>query len=152
MNLSRRAETMLAELARDHGLTTLQPNPDGVTPIAFGDVTVALAFSPRRDIACFMSVVEERPDPATNWAERSLALGKQMKGHSTRLAVEAHTGSLVLISTFELAGARLDKFNAALEEFVMDARATSNTLAGGTAQHRTGSAIPISDFEIVFRG
>ena len=151
MRLSRLAETMLDELAQQQGLPALQPNEDGIIPVELGDVTLAIAFSEQRDTAYFMTVLSDRPDQLPKWQTKALAFGATFKQRPTRLAVEPQTGQLVLVSHLALAGARADQFNAALEQFLGDVRATRASLDMHATSGSSAKAPLSFENEFIFR-
>lgn len=135
--LTPQATALLAEMARDHGLSSLEPNDDGLIPITLDDGFVfTLAFDGVNNAVFVMTVLAtadaaDVPDwPTFGWnagtAERR-----------TRIA-RAPDGALVLIRDMPLTGLEYWSFAKGLETFVSDASDAAAAIGLGPAPAATG--------------
>src|SRR5262245_10814205 len=102
--LSARAEALLQDMARDHGLRSLEFDKEGLIPIQIGGVQMAIAYSGANDSFFMMTVIDERADGklVDPWLAFERCAG--IASRRTRLAIEPKSGSLVLVSELFVAG------------------------------------------------
>ena len=90
--LGARAEALLQDMARDHGLRGLEFDKDGLIPIQIGGVQTAIAGGRAIDSFFMMSVI----DGSRRWEGgrtlASLELCAGLAARRTRLAVEPKSG------------------------------------------------------------
>jgi Tir chaperone protein (CesT) family len=120
--LSARAEALLQDMARDHGLRGLEFDKDGLIPIQIGGVQTAIAYSGANDSFFMMSVIDDRADGKVSEPWRLFELCAGLAARRTRLAVEPKSGSLVLVGELFLAGIDYWQLARAIETFVKDCR------------------------------
>jgi len=148
--LSARAEALLQDMARDHGLRGLAFDKDGLIPLQIAVVQMAVAYSGANDSLFMMSVIDERADGKVvdPWClfERSAELASRR----TRLAFEPKSGSLVLIGELFLAGIDYWQLAQALESFARDCRETLT--APPVAGVAAGDSLPsFANDEVIIR-
>jgi hypothetical protein len=136
--LSGRAEALLQDMARDHGLRGLEFDKDGLIPIQIGGIQTAIAYSGANDRFFMMSVIDDRAggQVANPWRPFELTAG--LAARRTRLAIEPKSGSLVLVSELFLAGIDYWQLARAIESFVKDCREVMMAPTG--ADH--GASLP----------
>jgi hypothetical protein len=137
--LSARAEALLQDMARDHGLRSLEFDKDGLIPIQVGGTQIAVAYSGANDSFFMMSVIDDRADGrvADPWLKFELCAG--LAARRTRIAIEPKSGSLVLVGELFLAGIDYWQLAKAVESFVKDCREVMMAPAGGAAH---GASLP----------
>jgi len=121
MQLSRNAESLIADLARQQGLSELQFNAEGLIPILFdGEMQVAVGYSPNNDALVLMGVVELTPDmerlDCWDIFQRNVELAEKR----TRLALDPTTHALVMCCDIYVPGLDFRRFKSAMDEFVVD--------------------------------
>ena len=147
--LSARAEALLQDMARDHGLRGLAFDKDGLIPLQIAGVQIAVAYSGANDSLFMMSVIDERADGKVvdPWClfERSGGMAHRR----TRLAFEPKSGSLVLIGELFLADIDYWQLAQALENFARDCRDTLTAPVVGVA---AGDSLPsFANDEVIIR-
>ncbi|MBT9288297.1 type III secretion system chaperone [Prosthecodimorpha staleyi] len=120
MQLSTRASALLQELARDHGLKSLDFDRDGLIPMKIRETQTSIAYSPANDSFYLMAIVDvdaggRLADP---WA--ALKANGPLAARRTRLAIDPNTKAVVLVRDIFLAGLAYWQFAKAIEEFLAD--------------------------------
>lgn len=153
--LSPQAENILKDLARDHGLSRLDADDEGLVEVTLDDrVTIAFAFS---ELMCVMtSVVSESSEAAqadpwimfdapADWADRR-----------TRLAIEPDSKALMLNRDILLEGLSYGEFAKAFEAFANDVEAAQalvgNSKGGSSGQGQSDTEFAATTEEqMIFR-
>jgi len=136
--LSARAEALLQDMARDHGLRGLEFDKDGLIPIQVGGIQIAIAYSGANDSFFMMCVIDDRIDGRAADPWRQFELTADLAARRSRLAIEPKSGSLVLVGELFLAGIDYWRLAKAIESFVKDCR--EMMMAPTAATH--GASLP----------
>jgi Tir chaperone protein (CesT) family len=139
VSLSARAEALLQDMARDHGLRGLEFDKDGLIPIRIGGIQIAIAYSGANDSFFMMSVIDDRADGKVADPWRLFELCAGLAARRTRIAIEPKSGSLVLVGELFLAGIDYWQLAQAIESFVKDCREVMMAPAGGAGH---GPSLP----------
>jgi hypothetical protein len=137
--LSARAEALLQDMARDHGLRGLEFDKDGLIPIRIGGVQTAIAYSGANDSFFMMSVIDDWADGKVADPWHAFELCARLAPRRTRIAIEPKSGSKVVISEIFLAGIDYWQLAQAIESFVKDCREVTMAPAGGAGH---GASLP----------
>ncbi|MEL6337916.1 MAG: type III secretion system chaperone [Pseudomonadota bacterium] len=134
LELSRQAEALLAEMARDHGVPAIKPDEEGLIPIILDDSIVVLLTFNRANDTCFIFHVlgvgiEEPFDAAWSCFDTPAAWDSRR----TRIGFEQENNSLSLVCELFLKGISYGDFSAALERFVEDIAEARRLLGLGKA-------------------
>lgn len=132
-NLSARAQSLLLELAKDHGIDKLAFDADGLIPMTIRDTLVAVAFSPANDSFFFITAVQAPDDarPVDPW--RAFEASGELAARRTRLAIEPRSKAFMLVREVPLAGMAYWQLIDCLDEFLDDlASVTGGAGAPGT--------------------
>ena len=120
--LSPQAESLLRDMARDHGLRELSFNNDGLIPVKMGGVQMALAYSGANDSIFMMGMIDEKADGKLADPWRAFETCSALSSRRTRLAFEPKTGAKVMICELFLAGIDYRQLANALDTFAKDCR------------------------------
>ncbi|KPL55253.1 hypothetical protein ABB55_25960 [Prosthecomicrobium hirschii] len=120
MHLSSRATALLQELARDHGLRSLDFDRNGLIPMKVRETQTSIAYSPANDSFYLMAVID--PDAGGRLADPAAVLktNGDLAARRTRIAIEPDTKAVMLVRDIFLAGLAYWEFSKAVEAFVAD--------------------------------
>lgn len=126
--LTPQAENILKDLARDHGLSRLDADDEGLVEVTLDDqITVAFAFS---GLMCVMtSVISESSEAALADPWKMFDAPEDWADRRTRLAIEPESKALMLNRDLLLEGLSYGEFAKAFEAFAADVEA-AQALAG----------------------
>ena len=145
MALSPQAESLLAEMARDHGLGALAPDADGLIPITLdGEFAIALAFDAENNSCFMMHVLVPDIETPFRMAWEAFDTAPELAERRTRIALDP-TGALVILRDIFLEGLAYWQFSEALEAFVADAEQARQQFAadrGSSGDGGTGGYEP----------
>ena len=153
--LSSLAENILKDLARDHGLSDLKADENGLVEVTLDEnITVALAFG--GDLCVMTSVVSETSEKALADPWMVFDAPEDWADRRTRLAVEPETNALMLIRDLLLEGVSYGAFAEAFAAFVTDVEAARSLAGdGGRSAAPGGTAAPefaaTSEEQMIFR-
>jgi hypothetical protein len=131
--LTRQAEALLADLARDHGLKALAPDENGLVQVTLDDsMAIAFAFAAPGNVCIMMHVLEEAPERPYPRAWEAFDLSESWADRRTRIALEPSSGALMILRDIVLEGLSYAGFARAFETFASDAEeARARFGAGG---------------------
>jgi hypothetical protein len=137
-NLSARGTALLQEFAKDHGVSKLDFDRDGLIPMTIGDAQLALAYSPANDSFFFIAAIRtpEEGELADPW--QAFALSGNMAARRTRIAIEPKSKLEVLVREVLLEGLTYTKFLTSIDEFICDLISQR-----GTDQKREKNVVPM---------
>lgn len=151
--LSRQAEALLTEMARDHGVPQIKPDEEGLIPIILDDsIVVMLTFNEAND-SCFMfHVLTVGLDETFDGTWACFDPPPEWDARRTRIGFEQENNSLSLVCELFLKGIAYGAFSTALERFVADIAEARKLLGLGKATLDSEEATSLlSSDDIVIR-
>jgi len=140
MQVSARAQGILAEFAKYQGLRSLAFDASGLIPIRLdGGIEIAIGYSPANDSLFVFGIVDPAPgaefDPWPAFVRNQALVERR-----TRLSLHPD-GPLVLSADAYVAALDFGRFVAMLDRFVLDLEAETAALAGRNGPP-AGSSLP----------
>lgn len=146
MQLSARAEGLIAELARQQGLSELKFNENGQIPIRLdGQMEIAIGYNPANDALFLIGIVDPAPNMATLDAWDLFSRNTELTERRTRLAIEPTSQALILVRDSYVDGLEFYQFSRMMDQFVFDLDGITKHFAGAGASRSTPSPMPAAD-------
>ena len=127
--LSPAAAALVADIARNYGLTTLAPDGDGLLRIDIEGQDILIAFSDAWQSVVLTAVLAWDAALPGQGPYRAFALRDRFQGPTTRLARAPDSGALVLVAELGLKGLHYAAFAIAMQTFLSDARRAMKDLS-----------------------
>ncbi|MGQ3214496.1 MAG: type III secretion system chaperone [Shinella sp.] len=151
MQLSTRAEGLVAELARQQGLSELGFNENGHIPIRLdGQMEIAIGYSPANDALFLIGIVDPAPDMDTLAAWDLFSRNTELAERRTRLAIEPTSRALILVRDSYVNDLEYYQFSRMMDQFVID---LEGVMSDAGRSRMTASAAPSPDIAdyMIFR-
>jgi hypothetical protein len=151
MQLSARAEGLIAELARQQGLSELGFNENGHIPIRLdGQLEIAIGYSPANDALFLIGIVDPAPDVDTLDAWDLFSRNTDLTERRTRLAIEPTSLALILVRDSYVGDLEYYQFSRMMDEFVFDLEGIIGHLGGSRTAAPTVPSPDIAEY-MIFR-
>jgi len=146
MQLSARSEGLIAELARQQGLSELKFNENGHIPIRLdGQMEIAIGYNPANDALFLIGIVDPAPDMAALDAWDLFSRNTELTERRTRLAIDPTSQALILVRDSYVDGLEYYEFSRMMDQFVFDLDDLTKHATDASAHTSASPPMPAAD-------